>query len=231
MNILKSISKFHIATFIALLFHVSGCIGMFTNSRDWFIQNTPFNLLLMFGLLIWTHEPKYGKFAAFFIICFAVGMITEMIGVNTGILFGKYAYGTVMGPKLLQVPYLIGINWFVIMYTSAMTIMKFHEWVEDRYAIAGSMLTPQIKSLSLILDGALLATFFDFIMEPVAVKLGYWLWLGDGSIPFFNYLCWFIISIGLLYVFGRLTFTTHNLFAVHLFLIQLLFFGVLRTFL
>ena len=204
---------------------------MFTNSRDWFIQNTPLNLLLMFGLLIWTHKPKYGKFAAFFVICFAVGMITEMIGVNTGILFGKYAYGTVMGPKLLQVPYLIGINWFVIMYTSAMTIMKFHEWVEDRYAIAGSMLTPQIKSLSLILDGALLATFFDFIMEPVAVKLGYWLWLGDGSIPFFNYLCWFIISIGLLYVFGRLTFTTHNLFAVHLFLIQLLFFGVLRTFL
>lgn len=227
----STISRFHVATFIALLFHVSGCIGIFSKYSQWFIDNTVLNLLLMFGLIIWTHEPKHYKFIFFLLLCFVVGMATEMIGVSTGILFGQYEYGTVMGPKIFEVPLLIGINWFVIVYTSAMTVTKIHDWIEARYATAGSMLTPQVKNISLILDGALLATFFDFVMEPVAVKLGFWYWRGNGSIPFFNYVCWFVISTLLLYVFTRLTFNKQNQFAVHLLIIQLLFFGVLRTFL
>ncbi|WP_207495364.1 carotenoid biosynthesis protein [Aridibaculum aurantiacum] len=228
---IPSFNKAGIATFIALLFHVSGCIGMFTIHREWFIENTTLNLLLMFGLIIWTHGQLNMRFLLFMVLCFVVGMTTEMIGVHTGFLFGQYAYGTVMGPKLLDVPYLIGINWFVVMYCSGMAVTKLHEWIEQKYVTAGSMLSDNIKKLSIIIDGALLATLFDYVMEPVAVKLGFWTWLGDGSIPFLNYLCWFIISTGLLYVFTRSGFQRHNQFAVHLLIIQLLFFGTLRTFL
>ena len=93
----------------------------------------------------------------------------------------------------------------------------------------------QVKSsvqlISFITDGALLATLFDFIIEPVAVKLGYWHWLDDGAIPFYNYTCWFFISIILLTVFRLLPFDKNNRLAVHLFIIQVLFFLLLRVFL
>lgn len=230
-KLFPALNRYHIATFIALLFHVSGCIGMFTSHREWFIQNTPLNLLLMFGLLIFTHQPKRLHFFGLVLLCFTVGMATEILGVHTGLLFGNYSYGDVMGVKFMQVPLLIGINWFVIVYCAGMVVTKFHNWIEAKYVTAGSMLSQQLKNVSIIIDGALLATFFDYIMEPVAVKLGYWSWLGNGSIPFLNYLCWFVISAGLLYFFTRLKDQPVNHFAVHLFIIQLLFFGVLRTFL
>ena len=51
------------ALFIALLFHICGLIGiLFTPYRNWFIQNTPLNLLLMALLLIATHPKKNKKF-------------------------------------------------------------------------------------------------------------------------------------------------------------------------
>jgi putative membrane protein len=83
---------------------------------------------------------------------------------------------------------------------------------------------------SFIIDASFLVFMFDWIMEPVAVKLGYWQW-ENNTIPLYNYLSWIIISAGLLTVFRKLNRDKHNVFAVHLFIIQLLFFVVLRTFL
>jgi putative membrane protein len=231
MLVRKIFSRFHIATFIALLFHVSGCIGMFTVHRDWFIKYTPLNLLLMFALLVWAQPKKNKHFFLFVLVCFITGMIVEIIGVNTSLLFGRYEYGTVMGPKFMNVPWLIGINWFVILYTSAVVVTQLHNWIEEKYVTAGGMLSDQVKTISLVFDGALLATFFDYVMEPVAGKLGFWKWAGEGSIPFTNYLTWFVICTGLLYIFSKLSINKQNQFAVHLFIIQLLFFWALRTYL
>ncbi len=225
------INKFRIATFIAVLFHVSGFIGMFTSKHDWFIANTPLNLLIMVALIIWTHTGKNVSFFAFIGICFAAGLLTEIIGVNTSLLFGKYEYGEVLGTGIMNVPWVIGVNWFTVMYCCGIAIAHLHRRIERQSATADTFLTPRIQLISFIIDGALLATFFDFILEPVAVKLGYWTWHGDGNIPFTNYLCWFLISCLLLTVFKLLSFSKHNQFAVHLLIIELLFFGALRTFL
>jgi len=88
-----------------------------------------------------------------------------------------------------------------------------------------------IQRISIVVDGATLAVLFDYLMEPVAIKLGYWQWLDKGEIPLYNYICWFIISMILLYIFHRLTFGKQNKFAVNLLLIQAMFFLLLRTFL
>jgi bisanhydrobacterioruberin hydratase len=82
---------------------------------------------------------------------------------------------------------------------------------------------------AVIIDSALLATFFDWVMEPIAVKLGYWQWLGDGNIPLFNYVCWFGVSTLLMFLFRILSFPKQNQFAVNLLLIQFMFFLILRT--
>ncbi len=226
----QTFSKVHIATFITLLFHVSGCIGMFTRHREWFIQHTPLNLVIVFVLLLWTQRVKNIAFFIFVGLAFATGMVTEMIGVNTGLLFGDYRYGTVLGPAINNVPWLIGVNWFTVVYCSGVLVHTLHHWLAKQRGIDARMLPPAILFFSLVVDAALLTTFFDWVMEPVAVQLGFWSWGGE-NIPFKNYFCWFVISALLLVVFKLLRFDKQNQFAVHLLLIQLLFFGVLRTFL
>lgn len=222
----------NIALFIVLLFHVSGAIGILCSShRDWFIQNTPLNLSLMALLLIITQKQKNEAFFLFFIITFLVGFTAEIIGVNTSVLFGHYQYGNVLGTKYFGVPLLIGINWFIIIYCTGVIANQLYEWSNKKLTEANAEVKPVVRFVSFIIDGALLATMFDFIIEPVAVKMGFWQWLDNGEIPFYNYACWFFISVLLLTVFRLLPFDKSNRLAVHLFIVQVLFFLLLRVFL
>ena len=84
------------------------------------------------------------------------------------------------------------------------------------------------RFLLLPLMGALIATAFDWIMEPAAVGLGFWTWAGDGSIPMLNYACWFLISWLLLLAGMLFGIEVRNRFSIPLLLIQSLFFLMLR---
>lgn len=224
-------SRQQVATFLAILFHLCGCIGiLFTPYKDWFVSHTPLNLLLMVVLLIWVQQQKNIFFWGFLLTTFLTGMLTEMIGVNKGWLFGNYGYGSLLGPKWNGVPLLIGVNWFMIVFCSGSMVYQMQDWLKRKFDPTGVSLSRKISLLSLIADGAIMATFFDWIMEPVAIKLGFWYWM-DSEIPFYNYLCWFVISALLLALFRSWSFKRHNFFAVHLLIIQLLFFLTLRTFL
>jgi putative membrane protein len=227
---IPKVQKQQVATFIALLFHVSGFLGMLTSYKGWFIANTSLNLLIMFGLILWTHPGKNRAFLAFLFIAFVTGMITEIIGVNTGWLFGGYEYGKTLGEGLFNVPWLIGFNWFTITYCCGIVFSHLQSWFFARSPAAAAMLSAQSRFFSFVIDGATMATIFDFLLEPVAVKLGYWRWLPHGEIPFTNYLCWFLISGLLLTVFKLLSFPKRNQFAVHLLIIEALFFLAIRTF-
>ena len=223
--------KKNISIFIALLFHVCGAIGiLFSPYKDWFVANTPFNLVLMTALLFWVQSKKNGSFFLFFIMCFLVGMGTEMIGVNTGRLFGSYQYGNVLGKKLNGVPYLIGINWFVVIFCVGILITKLTNWIDDKFDDHGIRVKPWLKTFSLLFDGALLATMLDYNIEPVAIKLSFWQWKHHTP-PVFNFICWFAISVNLLWLFKILNFDKDNQFAVHLLIIQALFFITLQVFL
>ena len=228
---LNRFTKFEIATAIAVLFHSIGLIGLLFFDKAFFLAATPFNLLLSFVLLIWTQTDKNSSFFLFVAACFIIGIVVEVIGVNTGFLFGDYAYGNVLGPEIKNVPVLIGINWFLIIYCCGISINTLLMKAINRIAADTGKKPMAMKALSVIIDGATLAVFFDWLMEPVAVKLGYWVWNGDGAIPMFNYICWFVISLLLLMVFHFAKFNKQNKFAVNLLLIQLMFFLLLRTFL
>lgn len=219
------------ATAIAVLFHVIGLVGFLFFSSTAFVATTPLNLLLMAGLLFYTQPQKNTAFYIFFAICVVVGIAVEIVGTSTGILFGNYSYGTVLGPGIQNVPFIIGINWFIIMYCCGVTVHLFLQYITARLAEKTGKPSKTIQALSVVVDGATLAVFFDWLMEPVAVKLGYWQWHGNGEIPLLNYVCWFLISMALLFVFEKLSFSRQNKFAVNLLLIQALFFLLLRTFL
>ena len=181
-------------------------------------------------LLLWNQPEKNTAFFVFFVFSFLIGMGVEIIGVNTGHLFGIYQYGVKMGAKFNGVPWLIGLNWFILMFCCGIVMTKLHRWITEQYEASGFSMTPLLERLSLVFDGASIALFFDWIMEPVAIKMGFWEWK-DGEIPLYNYLCWFLISMFLLWVFSKLKFNKDNHFAVDLLIIQVLFFLTLRFFL
>jgi putative membrane protein len=223
--------KTNIALFIAILFHTCGAVGiLFTPYRQWFISATPFNLLLMAGLLLFTQKERNAYFFLFFVLCYATGITTEIIGANTGKLFGQYQYTSILGTKVFGVPLIIGVNWFIAVYCSCTIIFLLNEWLYKKFS--GDMHPSQaLRLFSFVFDAALLTTLFDYILEPTAVQLNYWQWLPAGAVPVYNFVCWFIISAILSLVYHRLRFDKHNQFAVHLLIIQVLFFWMLQAFL
>jgi bisanhydrobacterioruberin hydratase len=228
--VIKKFSKDQIATAIALLFHTIGLAGILIFKSELIIRSTPINLLLCCALLLWTQKEKNRVFWLFIATVFIIGFTAEVIGVNTGLLFGNYNYGNVLGAKWQQVPLLIGINWVIIIYCCGISITTL--LLKIIQPVTGSIPAPSntLKTLSIVTDGATLALAFDWLMEPVAVKLNFWQW-AENNIPVYNYICWFFISILLMALFHTCRFNKQNKFAVNLLLIQFLFFLILRTFL
>lgn len=228
---LNKLSRYQIATFIAILFHTIGLTGILFFDNTSFIKATPFNLLVSALLLVWTQKEKNKYFYFFVAITCMVGFAAEVIGVNTGLLFGDYSYGKALGFQWQKVPLVIGINWFIVLYCCGICINTFLAKVIIRVATETKTPPQVLKAMSVIADGATLAVLFDWLIEPVAVKLGYWQWNGDGSIPLYNYICWVTISVLLLGIFHYFKFNKRNKFAINLLLIQMMFFLLLRTFL
>ncbi len=228
---MSSLSRNTVATTIAIIFHAVGLIGMLYFKSEWIVKSTPLHLLLMAGLLFYAQKKINASFILFFVACFVVGIAVEYIGISTGALFGNYEYGTVLGPGIQNVPFIIGINWFIIIYCCGIAVHSLLSNLSAKLSNNIVQPSPLMRTLSIIVDGATLAVFLDWLIEPVAVKLGYWQWLGDGEIPMYNYISWFAVSMLLLLVFQKLSFNKQNKFAIHLLLIQAMFFLLLRTFL
>ena len=221
-----TINRTHTATVLAVVMHLAGALGMLFWRRDWFLMLTPFNLLVMFFLLIWTLPEKNKKIYRLFVAAFSIGIIAEMIGVKTGILFGQYQYGNILGFKINGVPMLIGINWFIIVYACGMLALQLRSIFIPACGTLGSSTFIKWIGTSVIIDGAILATIFDVIMEPAATKLGFWSWQ-NGSIPLMNYLSWFLVSVIILFIFRKIPLKNHP-FAINLLIIQALFFLLLH---
>ncbi|MBK8622910.1 MAG: carotenoid biosynthesis protein [Saprospiraceae bacterium] len=217
---MKIYKPLYLSVFIASLFHISGLIGMMSEARTWFISMTPFTLLLMTSLIIWNEKIINRQKINYLILCFSIGFLSEWIGTNTGYLFGDYTYGTAMGFKIGGVPVLIGILWFVTVYSIGQTVLFVY-----KYLTKNSQRSVWVN-FGLINIAAALTTLFDFTLEPAAISLGYWQWLPDGNIPLFNYICWYLISGFLLTPLFMNKSLHHdvNYFAVFLIVLQTLFF-------
>lgn len=148
---------------------------------------------LLIGLAIWfsaeyaaktdaSHSAaKYRKkFVFWAIVVVLFSFFAETVGVKTGLVFGSYTYGSTLWPQLLGVPLAIGFAWLLMMLCS-MALMQ-------RLPKIG-----QASSVIQVITIAILMTFFDWMMEPAAIKLGYWSW-HDGRVPLQNYAAWFVIS-------------------------------------
>lgn len=139
---------------------------------------TPYTLLVTSAFVIYITKNDWNrKVIIWAVATFIFTYALEVAGVHTGLVFGRYTYGETLGFKVFEVPLIIGLNWVIIIYAVVSILTKA---------------TNNLFAFIFLAGTAVVA--FDFVMEPVAVHLGYWRWEGD-RIPFQNYLAWFIIAI------------------------------------
>jgi uncharacterized membrane protein len=210
---LNKILKIKFPVLIIFLLHFVGILGIiWGETRPLMIILTPAHLLISGILLIYGHQKRDIKFIAFVIISALIGFISEVIGTNTGLIFGDYSYGNALGFQIWNTPIIIGINWFILSYCIGHMINYFKtKW--------------WIKSII----GALLMTLIDVMIEPVAILLTYWKW-ENHDIPLSNYFGWFGISLIIQLFYFKLHVNAKNQTAIPLLASQLAFFLVLLLF-
>lgn len=198
--------------FIIYIFFAAGAAGHFiAESKPVMLYMTPYVLAITGSLVLYlSGSLKSSRFILFFLLSYSVTLILEITGVKTGIIFGDYSYGDVLGFKAAGVPLIIGFNWiFVIL--GALNI--------------GIIFNRKIFFVSL--SAAVLSVIFDFLLEPAAINLNYWRWQNI-SVPYQNYAAWFIISFIFAFCFQYFKINTYSKTFIHYFIAQLMFFIILN---
>ncbi len=173
--------------------------------RPLFFLSVSFSLLLAFFAILYTHQKHTKVSWMVFLLIPVLGIIVEIIGVRTGVLFGTYTYHQSLGVKLADVPLLIGINWMLLVYCSNAVMVKFSQ-----------------KKWVIILGATLLMVLYDLILELAAPAMQMWSF-NTPYPPLQNFVGWFFTSLvfQILLVFFQVD--TKNNFARILFLIQIVF--------
>jgi len=200
---------YFISLALLIIIYIVGLIGLNTSIRDDVAALTPITLMIS-GLILFINHREWSRYFVIFVIFISLaGYLVELIGVESKILFGVYTYGETLGYKIYGVPVVMGLNWFLMVYSCGMVANMFR---------FGTF----VKSVI----GALLMVILDLSLETVAVKLDFWTWEND-IVPIQNYVVWFIVAFIFLIFFHNLDLKKLNRIAVALFIIQYIFFFIL----
>ena len=208
---LFNLPQARLAVLVLAVLYAVGIVGILLPIHEDFILLTPFNLLVSLALVLWMHPRWDGHTLAFLFIAYFVGFGAELFGVQTGILFGEYTYGEVLGPRIWGTPLMIGVNWVMLGYSAG--VIANHLMGQAHWLLRG-------------LFAALLMVALDVLIEPVAIRYGFWSWEGD-VVPLRNYLGWFLVAFPLQSLFSFWLAAVRNKVAIALFILQVLFFLIL----
>lgn len=199
-----------ISVFIIWLFHLCGMVGISYGNKEFFLAFTPINLFISFVLLFVNQKQLESKELKSAFLIFFIGMISEILGVNYGLIFGDYVYLDNLGVKILGVPVLIGVNWIILTF------------------ITGSLSSFIFKNKYVsIFMGAILMIGLDLLIEPVAPLLGFWIF-DLQKVPLQNYIGWFVIGIITQALFQFKIAEKELTFSTHLLIINAIFFAFLN---
>lgn len=201
-----------VAVTAIILFHVVGLIGFFIPLlSSLFIKLVPYHLLLMLIVILYSYGRMSVRLAGFLAVIWFTGFFCEYIGVHQGWLFGDYTYGNTLGLKIAGIPLIIGVNWFLLIFSTGALMQR----------------TKLRKPVLRIITGAAILTLLDVLIEPVAIKFNYWHW-ANSVVPFKNYACWFLLGIIMLWGFELFRFRRLNYAGPVFLIMQFIFFIALH---
>lgn len=179
--------RFYVRTIVfvlAVLFTVGAAGHALPSALPMMLLLTPGFSLLTGALVVAPSLAAGGlRFALWVAGSYVFTFLAEAVGVATGAIFGDYTYGPTLGWAWRGVPLIIAFNWVMV--------------VNGAVCIAGRIVSPVAgfwRTPALVLLAGAIATAFDFLMEPVAIRLDYWSWTA-GAIPLQNYAAWFVLAV------------------------------------
>lgn len=169
---------------VTILMYVMMIAGAVWHSLGWFDSlmrwlSGPMLIGFGIGVLLQARKRATPLFWLWAVLVLVLSFLIERTGVQTGRPFGAYAYSRVLQPQWMGVPLAIAFSWLMLLIGAA----RIAAWA------GGGRSRPL-----LVFVVALLMTLFDAVMEPAAVRLGYWSWQG-ATIPLQNYISWFVIAL------------------------------------
>lgn len=130
---------------------------------------------------------------------FVIATISEILGVNYGLIFGNYHYTGILGFEIGGFPVLVGVTWASILYT-AYCITDI--LIPIRIRKTDSLIQRLPVYLVLAMIAAFATTAWDMMIDPVAVDQGWWIWERGGAyvpyiengVPIQNFVGWWSVS-------------------------------------
>lgn len=150
---------------------------------------TPIAIILPMAFAVLHGARRYGwsGILVFAVLCLGISNVMENLGVLTGFPFGRYHYTDAIGPKLFEVPLLIGPGYFGAGYVSWVlaNVILDSDRRRDRRAIFGVPLV-----------GTFIMVAWDVAIDPGSSTVGkIWIWEKGGGyfgVPLTNYLGWYL---------------------------------------
>jgi uncharacterized membrane protein len=123
----------------------------------------------------------------------AGGFAVEVLGVHTGIPFGRYEYGASLGVSVFGVPVAIAFAWTMLAWPAALAARRLVHPFGARVAL-----------------GAWALAAWDLFLDPQMVAARHWRWLDASShlpgvpgVPVSDYLGWLVVSLPMSYLLQR----------------------------
>ena len=152
-------------------------------SRAWFtVAFTAFSLIHAITLL------GLRRALLFAAACAVVTWSYEEVGILTGAVYGHYHYSDQLGFKLGEVPALIPLAWFMMVYAS---------WIVASFLLQGISAKAWPAAAMRVVVAALTVTAWDAVMDPGMARAGIWTWEGGGpyfGVPLQNTVGWLITT-------------------------------------
>lgn len=173
LNLKDILSSPRTAIALIWLFQMVGMAAVVLGFGTIILPLSPGPLLLQIVLLFFHHQGPRKPLLIACILVFLLGFTVEIIGVQTGYLFGVYSYGSNLGPKAMGVPFMIGLNWVLLTWACAGLVRRW---------ISNIMLSVGLSAVLMVL--------LDILMEQAAPLLGFWTFTPK-QVPMRNYIDWF----------------------------------------
>lgn len=145
-------------------------------------------LQLVFFLVHASVTYRFRDVLAFAAITFVVSNLAENLSILTGFPFGNYYYTDILGPKLFNVPLLIGPAYLATGYLA---------WTLARVILGatGPGLSGR-RTVTVPVLASFIMVSWDFSMDPITATIGHqWIWEDGGGyfgVPFSNFMGWYL---------------------------------------
>jgi putative membrane protein len=165
---------------------------------------------MLFGIFHSAYVLGWQRTLVFFGLTVAITWSYEHIGVETGLIYGTYHYTDALGVKLGNVPIIIPIAWFMMVYPSYIiaNLIGSGRTMSRGY---NNSKTPIVQILRLSFLSAVIMTAWDLVVDPYlsGPTEKAWIWENGGGqyfgVPLHNFGGWILTTFTIYLLFRLLS--------------------------